>query len=73
MINDKLSPCKYCNKAPVSYCTNMYEKGTILKCWCVGCEEDADEGPLPFSEHRIRVYGADKEEAEKRREEINGK
>ncbi len=67
----ELKNCKYCGKKPSSRKCNLSSHGTILQAWVTECEIDEDQEKFPFAEHRITVYGADKDEAENRWNIVN--
>jgi hypothetical protein len=67
----KINNCKICGKNPIMLGTHVQKvKGCSVFLWIVECDGDTDEEP-GYLEHRLSVYGKDKEEAIKRWNEIN--
>ncbi|CAL9966667.1 hypothetical protein VPHD480_0108 [Vibrio phage D480] len=71
-----LKPCKVCGLAPHVFETNIHAHGTAFRGWVVECtfdEEDYRNPPKvpPFVDHTLEVYGATKEQATERWEQLN--
>ncbi|CAL9974357.1 hypothetical protein VPHD479_0179 [Vibrio phage D479] len=70
-----LSPCKVCGCAPFVHQSPVSAVGCTFYAHIVECtfeEEYNGKQVPPFVEHTLSVYGATKEEAEQRWEELNG-
>ena len=66
-----LENCKICGHPPTSYSSKTQHKGCDITIWVVECDHFEEDVPFPFCEHRLTIYGKDKDEAEKRWNIIN--
>jgi len=63
--------CKVCDRSPSSYSCGSQYRGCSVTIWAVECDHSEEDEPLPFMEHRLTVYGKDRQEAESRWNEFN--
>ena len=73
-LSDLLYPlidCRICGRSPASYSCGSQYKGCNITVWAVECDHSEEDEPFPFVEHRLTVYGTDRQEAESRWNDIN--
>lgn len=67
----EINKCILCGKKHEPFRTNVYAKGTSLKCWIIECDEMNDINSDNWLEHRVSVYAETKEKAIERWNQIN--
>ncbi len=69
-MSDTIKACPYCTSQPVAFKTSVSANGCSFPAYIIECDNTDDESKLPFIEHRLSVYGANREEALKRWNEV---